>query len=99
MTVKALKLITSEEVIGKVVSETDTTITLENVVVITLQQTPSGQAALGFLPFMPYLGRKPLEFSLSKTVLVKEVDEQMENNYNSVFSGIVTPPAKTLIIE
>ena len=89
----------SEEVIGKVVSESKEKITLENVVVVTLQQAPNGQAALGFLPFMPYLGKTPLEFDLSKTILVKEVDEQMENNYNSVFSGIVTPPAKTIILE
>ena len=54
MSVKAIKLASSEELIGEVVGETDTTIKLKNVVTVAIQQTEKGPA-LGFMPFMPYL--------------------------------------------
>ena len=95
MTVKAAKLVTSEEVIGEVVTETEKFLTLKNPVVVALQQTNDGRMAMGFLPFMPYI-REPITISLDKVLVLEEVDESMKNQYNSVFGGIVTPP-KTLI--
>lgn len=96
MTVKAIKLVTGEEIMGEVESETSTHITLENPVQVALQPTRTGEMGLSFLPFMPYLGKVKYDIPLDKTILVKEVDEQMKNQYNSVFGGIVVPP-KTLI--
>ena len=91
MAVKALKLVSSEEVLGEVVSETKTSITLKNIVSVAVQQTEKGPA-LGFLPFMPYLPKKvEIDFDKKHVILVNEVDEQMENQYNSVFGGIVKP--------
>lgn len=97
MTVRALKLTTSEEVIGEVVGDTADSITLKNVVVVAIQPGPDGRAALGFLPFMPYLGKdKSITIKLANVIVSEEVDDQMANQYNSVFGGIVVPP-KTLI--
>lgn len=97
MTIKALKLVSSEEVLGEVVSETKTSITLKNVVTVAVQQTEKGPA-LGFLPFMPYLPKNvEIAFDLKHIILSEEVDDKMANQYNSVFGGIVTPP-KNLIL-
>jgi hypothetical protein len=97
MSVKALKLSSSEELIGEVVSETETSITLKNIVSVAVQQTEKGPA-LGFLPFMPYLPKKAeIAFDKKHIILVNDVDEQMENQYNSVFGGIVKPN-KSLIL-
>jgi hypothetical protein len=97
MTVKALKLTTSEEVVGEVVSETDDAVALKNVVVVAIQPGPDGRAALGFLPFMPYLGKdKTITFSAKNIILCEAVDDQMANQYNSVFGGIVVPPKQLI---
>lgn len=96
MPVVALKLTSSEEVIGELEKETDRSVVLSNPVLVALQQGQNGQMALGFLPFMPYLGKKPISISKDKIIVQEEVDENMKNQYNSVFGGIVTPP-KTLI--
>ena len=97
MTVIAMKLVSSEEVIGEVVERTDLAIKLKNVVTVAVQQTEKGPA-LGFLPFMPYLPKNgTVEFNLNHVILTETVDDQMANQYNSVFGGIVTPP-KSLIL-
>jgi len=95
MSVKAAKLVTAEEVLGEVVSETEKFLTLKNPVVVALQQTNDGRMAMGFLPFMPYVN-EPVKIPLDKIVVLEEVDDNMKNQYNTVFGGIVTPP-KTLI--
>lgn len=95
MSVKVAKLVTSEEVLGEVVSETEKFLTLKNPVVVALQQTNDGRMAMGFLPFMPYV-KDPVKIPLEKIVVLEEVDDNMKNQYNTVFGGIVTPP-KTLI--
>lgn len=106
MTVKAVKLISGEEIIGEVHHEefaegttNVTEITLKNPVVITMSRTATGDLNIGFLPFAPYLGKNlTFDFPIEKLLFVKEVDDQMRNQYNSIFSGIVTPP-KNLIVE
>ena len=96
MSVKALKLVTSEELIGEVVDQTKTTITLKNIVSVAVQQTEKGPA-LGFLPFMPYLPKNgTVTFDSKHVILTEEVDDQMKNQYNSVFGGIVTPPKQII---
>lgn len=96
MSVVALKLASSEELIGEVVSESETTITLKNVVTVAVQQSERGPA-LGFLPFMPYLPKNAeIAFDVKHIVLQHGVDDQMANQYNSVFGGIVTPPKQII---
>lgn len=95
MKVKVVKLMTSEEVLGEVLEETSTRIKLKNPVIVALQQTKDGRMAMGFLPFMPYVS-KEITLPLEKALLVEEVDDDMRNQYNSVFGGIVTPPKQLI---
>ena len=97
MKVIALKLITSEEIIGELVGENGEEIYLKNVVTVSIQPGPDGRAALGFFPFMPYLGKdKTITFKKSQIIVQEEVDDQMRNQYNSVFGGVVVPPKQII---
>jgi hypothetical protein len=98
MTVKAIKLVSGEELIGEVIYEGDF-VTIKNILAIVIRQAQDGNLTVGFVPFAPYLGRgASVDFAKSKLIFIKEVDDQMANQYNSIFGGIVTPP-KTLILE
>ena len=104
MTVKAVKLISGEELVGEVVHEERGNdgfieeISLTNVLAIMIQRDQQGNLGVGFVPFAPYLGKGvTFDFSHEKLLFIKEVDDQMANQYNSIFGGIVTPP-KTLIV-
>lgn len=97
MKVIALKLITSEEIIGELAGENDDELYLKNVVTVSIQPGPDGRAALGFFPFMPYLGKdKRLAFNTAQIIVREEVDDQMRNQYNSVFGGVVVPPKQII---
>lgn len=99
MSVKAVKLISGEELVGEVVFEENDKILLKNVLAIMIQRDAQGNLGIGFVPFAPYLGKSAtFEFLKDKLQFVNEVDDQMKNQYNSIFGGIVTPP-KTLILE
>lgn len=99
MTVKAVKLISGEELIGELLYEDSDHIVLKNVLAIMIRQDQQGNLGVGFIPFAPYAGKNAsFEFKLDKLTFVVEVDDQMRNQYNSIFGGIVTPP-KTLILE
>lgn len=98
MTVKAVKLISGEELIGEVLWEDEEAIALRNVLAIMIQRTQTGDLNVGFIPFAPYLGKNTtFDFKLNNLLFVKEVDDQMANQYNSIFGGIVTPPKQILM--
>lgn len=104
MTVKAVKLISGEELVGEVLHEEKGNdgfieeITLKNVMLILIQRAQDGNLSVGFVPFAPYLGKDvAFDFKHDKLLFVKEVDTQMTNQYNSIFGGIVTPP-KTILL-
>ena len=53
MEVRVLKLVSGEEVIGKVEKNEDDFIVLGNARSLMMQQTGDGQVGLGMVPFMP----------------------------------------------
>jgi hypothetical protein len=53
MEVTVLKLVSGEEVIGKVEEQNDEYIVLGNARSLMMQQTGDGQVGLGMVPFMP----------------------------------------------
>lgn len=104
MTVKAVKLVSGEELVGEVVHEERGNdgfieeISIKNVLAIMIQRDRDGNLNVGFVPFAPYLGKNvTFDFRHEKLLFVKEVDEQMANQYNSIFGGVVVPP-KSLIL-
>ena len=100
MIVKAIKLISGEELVAEIIHEDEANlcITFRNPLVIMMNRTQSGDINVGFVPFAPYLGKHPtITLPMSKIIFVIEVDNQMVEQYMSIFSGIVTP-TKQLIV-
>jgi hypothetical protein len=96
MSVKVLKIVTGEEIIGEVVSDDTNVICLKNIVAIVLQPTRDGKLSFGFIPWGSMIDGS-ITLKYSDLVYSGNPTEDLLNNYNSMFSGIVTPP-KNLIV-
>ena len=94
--VKLLRIVTGEEVIAELVSESDTTITVKNGLVVL----PT-QGGVGFAPWATVIDDKKPEITLSHNhvVYMAEVSEDVTKKYNELFgSKLVTPDKKKLIL-
>ena len=94
--VKLVRLVTGEELIGRVVSETETTITLNKVLVliVTGHDQATGQPQLAMAPWMPYIGDEKREIQKSATTFSGSLVKPMEDVYIRLTSNIV--PANEL---
>jgi hypothetical protein len=99
MLIKVLKLVSGEEVVAEIVHHDESEIVIKNPLAIILQRgQQQGEIGIGFVPFAPYAGRSAtINIRKDKIVFEFEVDDEMRNQYNTIFGGIVTPP-KTLIV-
>lgn len=99
MIVKALKLISGEEIVAEVVHEDAGEIVIKNPLAIMIQRQPDGNLGIGFVPFAPYLPKDTsIPVSTEKTTFCIEVDDQMKNQYNVIFGGIVAPPKNIITV-
>tara|TARA_Y100000033_G_scaffold33425_1_gene31979 strand:+ start:212 stop:505 length:294 start_codon:yes stop_codon:yes gene_type:complete len=94
--VKLIRIVTGEEIIAEVLSETDDTITVQNGLVVL----PSAQG-VGFAPWATVISKDEPEITMKKTfiVYIAAVQDDVAQKYNEMFgSKLVTPPAKKLIV-
>jgi hypothetical protein len=101
MKILAMKLITGEDILGEVESESETEFVLENPVGIAIvRDAKTGQPNIGFAPFPLHAEQKKgstLAIAKKNVVYSYIPAEDFINNYNSIFgSGIVV--AKQQII-
>ena len=98
MTIKAIKLVSGEELAVEITDENDTSITFKNPVACVLQRSQqTGGAALGFMPWM-HSANGPFTVDKSKIICSSELAEEVKIGYNQIFgAGIVVPP-KDLIL-
>lgn len=99
--VKIVKLITGEELLADVEIRqyTPPKYLLKNVVMIAIMPSRSqqAQASIGLAPWMPYAENEPIEVSSDHVVYVAKPVNEMLNQYNSIFGGIIAP-SKSLIL-
>jgi hypothetical protein len=93
--IKIFKLITGEEIVAEVVSETEDSVSLKNCVALVLQPSRDGKLSFGFVPFGAMVDGD-ITIKKDKLLFTAAASDDLKNNYNSMFGGIVTPP-KTLI--
>jgi len=96
MNVKLIRMITGEEIIAEIVSETDDTITVQNGLVVL----PSAQG-VGFAPWATVISKEEPEIEMSKNhiVYMVAVQEDVSKKYNEMFgSKLITPDTKKLIV-
>lgn len=99
MLIKALKLVSGEEIVAEIAHEEDGVIVIKNALVIAIQRNPDGNLGIGFIPFAPYLPKDTsIEIKADKTTFCVEVDDQMKNQYNVIFGGIVAPPKNIITV-
>jgi|TARA_R110001583_G_scaffold47005_1_gene147226 hypothetical protein len=94
--VKLLRIVTGEEVIAELLSETEDTITVQN----GLAVLPTNNG-VGFAPWATVISKDNPEITISKThlVYVAEVQEDVCKKYNEMFgSKLITPDSKKLIV-
>lgn len=96
--IKLIRILGSEEVLGEVVSETDTTLTVKNavrIVVIPDAQNPK-TPQVGLAPFLQFSEDKELTLSKSLIVTTATPLPDFVNQYNSLFGGIQIPSSKII---
>lgn len=88
----------NEEIMGEIVSETDTTITVKNPVriVVVPSKTDPKNPTVGFAPYCDWSDDK--EFTLNKSFIIHRCEPitAFINQYNQQFSGILVPDTKII---
>mgnify|MGYP001337284636 FL=1 len=96
LNVKLFRIVTGEEVIAEVISEDDTTVTVQNGLVVL----PTGQS-VGFAPWSPVVDEDNRELVVSRNhiVYVGEISSSIKKKYNEIYgSKLITPEDKKLIL-
>ena len=101
MKILAFKLITGEDVLGEVESQSETEFVLENPVGITVVRGKDGNPNIGFSPFPIHAEQKSgatIAINKKNVVYSYVPAQDFVDNYNQIFgSGIIVPPQKSLI--
>ena len=95
MNVKLIRVVTGEEIVAEVVSETDDTITVQNALVVL----PTGQN-VGFAPWATVISKDDPEITMSRNhvIYVVELQDDVASKYKEMFGNIITPAEKKLIL-
>lgn len=101
MEVIALKLVTGEDVLGELESQSETEFVILNPVGIAVVRGKDGQPNVGFTPFPIHAEQKTdatVAINKKNVVYSYTPAEDFVNNYKQIFgSGIVVPPTKQII--
>jgi hypothetical protein len=101
MNILAMKLVTGEDVLGEIESESETEYVLVNPVGITVVRGKDGGPSIGFSPFPLHAEQASgMTVALAKRNIVYSYvpAEDFIKNYDQIFgSGIIVPPTKKLI--
>jgi hypothetical protein len=92
--IKALKLVSGEELVAEIVESAENSVTVKNPVATVLQQSRASEGALstGFMPWF-HAAEGPYKILRDKIVCEAEVAPEVKDGYNRVFgAGIVVPP-------
>jgi len=91
MSIKVVRLISSEELIGDWNEETNT---ITNPVVMV----PVAKDQLGFSPWIPYVDEEDVQLKEQHIMTVLTPDNKLQNEYNRVYgSGLIVPDADKII--
>ena len=100
MTIIVLKLITHEEVLGEVKSETPISFTLSNPVAIAVVRGQDGTPNVGFAPFPTHANHgknSTIDIDKKNVVYYYIPADDFIENYNQIFgSGIILPNKQIL---
>ena len=91
MNIKAVRLVSGEELIGDWNEET-------KIITNPVIMLPVGKDQLGFSPWIPYVEEKEVPLKEQHIVTVLTPDKRLQNEYNRVYgSGLIVPDADKII--
>ena len=95
MNVKVIRMSSGEDVVADVMEDNEETLSIMNPIVAFNQ----GNGKLGFAPYAPLLNSEEKELVINKkwVVYIANVNNELVENYEEMFSPIKTP-AKKLIL-
>tara|TARA_B100000902_G_scaffold264614_1_gene250724 strand:+ start:477 stop:770 length:294 start_codon:yes stop_codon:yes gene_type:complete len=97
MNVKLIRMWSGEDVVADLVKETDDSVTIANPIVAVPSQQ---QGQIAFAPWSPILKERNTEVDVTKRYIVYITDTQDDiiEQYNSMFAAVPTSPKKKLIL-
>ena len=95
MNVKLIRMWSGEDVIADLIDDKDDSIIIMNPIVAV----PAGNGQMGFAPWSPLLKGKNEELEVTKkyVVYISDTQEQIEEQYQEMFS-VIKAPSKKLIV-
>lgn len=97
MNIQLIRMQSGEDVVADLIEDKGETLVIGNPIVLV----PGRDGTVGFAPWSPILAPevKELEIRASYTVYVSTPNDDVVNNYNSIFSPITVPnQTKSLIL-
>jgi hypothetical protein len=97
--IKNLRLLNGHDVLGEVIAETKTSITLKNpvrVMVVPNQANPK-EPSIGFAPYCEWSLDKEVEINAAHVIATLTPIAEFVNQYNTVFGGVMVPDNKLII--
>jgi hypothetical protein len=95
MIVKLIRFAFGQEVVAELVEETDSTVTIKNV----LAAVPTPQGSIAFITFAPLLDKEDNQLVINRShiVYVATPGEDVVKQHRNAFSSVITPE-KSLIL-
>jgi len=95
MTIKLIRMSSGEDVIATVLEEVEDAIRISNALVVI----PTGNKQLGFAPWSPVMSSNVEYIEVFKQfiVYVSEPNENVIENYNSIFNKVIVPEKKLIL--
>ena len=95
MNVKLIRMWSGEDVVADVIEEKDDSIVICNPIVAV----PAGNGQMGFAPWSPLLKGKNEELEVTKKyiVYISKTQEEIEEQYQQMFS-VIQAPTKKLVL-
>ena len=95
MNVKLIRMWSGEDVVADLIEDKENTIVLSNPIVAV----PAGNGQMGFAPWSPLLKEKGEELEVTKkyVVYIADTQEQIIEQYESMFS-VIQKPSKKLVL-
>jgi hypothetical protein len=94
--IKVLKFLSGEDCACTIVERNEDHLIVEDVIT----PVPIGQDQMGFAPWCTLMGKNKKPVTVYKTAIVCEYepDDQLINQYQEMFSKIITPNSKVKIV-
>ena len=95
MNVKLIRMWSGEDVVADLIEEKEDSVVICNPIVAV----PAGNGQMGFAPWSPLLKEKGEELEVTKkyVVYIADTQEQIIEQYESMFSVIQTPSKKLVL--